>query len=82
MEQPPVEIALAETIYGRTLGTFLDLVKNPCLLQETAYPGGCLQIGVNREGCNPMHLTRAHVAALLPLLTRFVETGSLEEVPK
>jgi hypothetical protein len=65
---------------------FLDEYDRPCSIQESSFANErMLWLGCNEgthhhvtgECLARMHLTREQVAALLPHLTRFVETGRL-----
>lgn len=37
--------------------------------------------GVTHNANTPMHFSREQVAALLPMLHRFVETGEIDDTP-
>ena len=73
------EAALAwkhgETARGFTLIEFADEYGKACSLQESSLATrACIWLGANEER---MHLTQAHVKALLPYLQRFVDSGAL-----
>lgn len=62
---------------------FEDRYGKPCSIQDSSLATErCIWLGVNTAGgkLSRMHLTQAMVAALLPLLERFVATGSIAEV--
>jgi hypothetical protein len=58
---------------------FFDHLKQRCTIHETIKGSQCLVVGTNREA---MYLTRGMVAELLPILTRFTETGTITETDK
>ena len=55
---------------------FQDHNYNHCSIQASSVAVDCIWLGVNE---NRMHLTRGHVADMLPLLSRFAETGKIDE---
>lgn len=81
-EQPPTELILERSENGVLGTTFSDINERECSLVASSAEGEAIRLGVqtNHDGTNmeKMHLNRDQVAALLPHLTRFVETGSLE----
>lgn len=59
------------------------------LKKFTPYAGGWVDVplemepmGVTHSANTMMHLNREQVAALLPMLQRFVATGEIEEAPQ
>jgi hypothetical protein len=70
------EIVLEPTSRGFLKGTWTDDYGKRCSIQESsADPLNRIWLGIERE--RRMHLNQEMVAALLPILTRFVETGGL-----
>jgi hypothetical protein len=77
LEPGPIE--LAPTDRGFLRGEFADLNYERCSVQESSLATGrALWLGVDGSDAR-MHLSRATVAALLPLLERFAATGRLSE---
>jgi hypothetical protein len=70
-------MTLKTTSRGFAYGEFTDYYSELCTIQKSSIATKDL-IWLGRDGYR-MHLTRDMVAELLPLLTRFVETGRLEE---
>lgn len=79
-------IELRPTERGFMLGEFTDRYGERCSIQKSSLATeDCIWLGCNHENKTPdgtpigarMHLTRAMAADLLPLLTKFVETGEL-----
>lgn len=69
-------IVLATTDRGFKRGEFEDVMYETCTIQESSLATEpCIWLGIDRF--DRMHLTRPMVAALLPHLRRFVETGEL-----
>lgn len=69
--------SLATTSRGFHVAHFIDDYQEPCSIQESsAADTPCLWLGVDRIG-HRMHLTQEMVAAMLPMLQRFVETGKI-----
>jgi hypothetical protein len=73
---PPLEIKKER---GKPSARFLDNYHERCIICEPNDTTKCLILGANRE---PMYLTRGMVAELLPILTRFTETGTITETDK
>lgn len=79
-----ISFPIHATERGFKRGEFLDFNGDACSIQESSLATEpALWLGQN-EGTHHMgkctarmHLTRAHAAALIPLLQRFVETGRL-----
>jgi len=68
---------------GFALAEFTDRYNAACSIQNSSLASEpCIWLGVHEVAGEParMHLTQEMVAALLPLLQRFVETGSIAEV--
>ena len=61
---------------GKRQGTFDDALADPCILSQRP---GDNKIALGLSETSKMILTQAQVAELLPILTRFVETGELGE---
>lgn len=60
---------------GFVRGEFTDHYGLACSLQKSSLATrDCIWLGVDDHR---MHLTQEHVAALLPMLQHFVETGEL-----
>ena len=80
-------IVLEKTARGFLRGEFEDRYGEKCSIQESSIASEfCIWLGCEHEtkardgepvGAR-MHLTQARAAELLPLLQRFVETGTLE----
>lgn len=74
----PEELTVSTTDRGFPCAYFLDYYKHPCYIQKSSLADEhCIWLGVVGR---PMHLNSDQVAALLPLLIRFVETGEIQEV--
>lgn len=58
---------------------FYDFYRYPCSIQESSLATE-EAIWLGRDG-HRMHLTRSHVALLLPMLQHFAETGNLPDPP-
>ena len=74
--------AVTETCRGFAVAKFRDRYNHQCSIQDSsAATEPCLWLGVDQDVIpqTRMHLTQDQVRALLPLLTRFVETGSIGE---
>lgn len=79
-------ISLYRTARGFARADFIDLYGSECSIQESSRAtGAALWLGVDRDfderessTGHRMHLSQEMAAALIPLLARFVETGSLE----
>lgn len=87
------QIKLTLTERGFARGEFTDLYDEKCSIQESSLATDyCIWLGMDEapepkgplQALHPpacrMHLNRKQVAALLPLLQHFVETGRLPEV--
>jgi len=56
---------------------FDDRYGEPCSLQESSLAfEDAIWLGTNKDG-NRMHLTKEHVAEILPILQHFMDTGKL-----
>ena len=69
---------------GFMRGEFVDLYSDQCSIQESSLAEvDAIWLGVHKtdkgDESTRMHLNREMVAALLPLLKRFVKTGQLKE---
>jgi hypothetical protein len=74
---PPVPVELNATGRGFSRGEFTDLYGEPCSIQDSSLAtDDAIWLGAD---ANRMHLSRAHAVALLPLLQRFVDTGTIGE---
>jgi hypothetical protein len=71
---------------GFLRGEFLDRYGEKCSIQKSSLATeDCIWLGCNHETVDKegrpcgarMHLTQAMAADLIPLLTKFVETGEL-----
>lgn len=78
-------IELAPTERGFVRGNFIDRYGQTCSIQKSSIATedaiwlGCNEgLHVDGQCCARMHLTQEMIAALLPLLHRFVETGELD----
>lgn len=78
-------IEIKQTSRGFDAGKFTDLYASECSIQKSSLATqDCIWLGVDQPAPDMaglqlrMHLTRATVADLLPLLQRFVDTGELE----
>lgn len=68
-------LTLTVTDRGFVIGAWLDRYGKACRIQGSSLATeACIWLGA---GDQAMHLTRGMVAALLPLLARFVATGEL-----
>lgn len=76
---------LQATARGFSYAEFKDSYGNLCSIQDSsnaAHAAIWLGVSDDHEGNHVnarMHLTQAEAAALIPLLRRFVETGSISE---
>lgn len=77
---------LRSTIRGFSLARFTDRYGKPCSIQQNSLATEpCIWLGCEHETVDAdglpigarMHLTQAMVAALIPFLQRFVDTGDL-----
>ncbi|PAL25509.1 DNA-binding domain-containing protein [Sphingopyxis sp. GW247-27LB] len=74
---PPAPVEFSATSRGFSRGEFIDLYGKPCSVQDSSLAtADAIWLGVHE---NRMHLSREHAAALLPLLQRFIDTGSIGE---
>jgi hypothetical protein len=63
---------------GFALGTFLDLNNNVCTIQDSSLATSeAIWLGAKGPENTRMLLNVDHVAALIEVLQRFVETGSV-----
>lgn len=70
-------LKIGTTQRGFDLAAFEDLYGKPCSIQKSSLATeDCIWLGVDGADFR-MHLTQQHVADLLPLLNRFVETGEI-----
>lgn len=73
------EIKLGTNERGFAIGKFQDLYGHPCSVQKSSLAtDDAIWLGRDNIEHARMHLDRELVAALLPLLQRFIETGELE----
>lgn len=73
------EITIQRDSLGRQVGLFNDRHSRGCVIQEnliTDEGEPCIRLGPDLFN-QQMLLTREHVAVLIPLLQKFVETGEL-----
>lgn len=61
---------------GLRRAEFVDCDGRPCIIMESSLATE-RAIRLGKRDLDKMHLTQEQVAALLPLLQRFVETGEL-----
>ena len=74
-----MKIKLETDEKGFVAGKFQDLYGIPCLIQKSnRVADDSIWLGRNHGESTLMQLDKERVAALLPLLKRFVETGELE----
>lgn len=79
-----VDIVLGKTDRGFSYGMWTDRYGSVCSIQDSSLATEeCIWLGVHTPfpgatGICRMHLTRAMAEALLPILHRFVETGSIK----
>lgn len=80
-DQQPKTIGIKANERGFMSGDFQDLNGILCSIQKSSLAtDDAIWLGTNRTSApNRMHLNRQHVAALLPLLQHFVETGELPQ---
>lgn len=72
----PITLAPAND-RGFLRGNFVDRYGEKCSIQKSSLAGeDCIWLGCDKH-CR-MHLTREMAADLIPLLTKFIETGELE----
>lgn len=77
------DIVLGKTDRGFSYGRWTDRYGSVCSIQDSSLATEeCIWLGVDTPfpgstGIVRMHLTRAMAEALLPILHRFVETGSI-----
>lgn len=81
-----MEIKMEKTPRGFRRAEFLDRYEKECSIQEsslatgTAIWLGCNEGSHHQNTCAArMHLTKEHVAALIPLLEHFVKKGYLPD---
>lgn len=67
---------IERTSRGVVEAIFLDAEDQSCYIAES-FSGGMPHIWVGGESRESMHLSREHVTILLPLLQRFVATGTI-----
>lgn len=79
-DQEPKTIVLSRQSNGLQRGVFTDLFHEQCHILESGHTQE-KAIWLGRPGAS-MHLSCQMVAALLPLLTEFVESGELTNVNK
>ncbi len=71
------KMEVKHTSRGFAIVNFKDHYGLHCSLQKSSLADqDAIWLGGN--GADRMHLTQDHVAALLPILQRFVETGEIE----
>ena len=75
------EITLGTTDRGFAIARLVDRNGAVCSLQESSVATENL-VWLGVSGVNRMHLSQDQVAALLPLLQHFVETGALPSPPR
>lgn len=69
---------LTTTARGFAILRFVDRCGAPCSLQKSSSASeDCIWLGRDETEPGRMHLTQEMVAALLPHLQRFAETGEL-----
>lgn len=78
------KIEIGKTGRGFALGQFVDRYKQQCSVQDSSLATeAAIWLGVdedlNGKECTRMHLTTEMVQALLPVLERFVRTGTITE---
>ncbi len=76
------KIAFGLTSRGFGRGEFLDRYAAECSVQDSSLATeNCIWLGVDRtnngEESHRMHLTQEMAAALIPVLQRFVDTGTV-----
>lgn len=70
------ELAVEHTGRGFAISKFVDRYGHECSIQDSSIATEpCIWLGLTKDG--RAHLTVDHVRSLLPLLSRFVETGSI-----
>lgn len=81
------KIEMKKTCRGFARADFDDLYSQKCSIQKSSLATqDAIWLGVdntgpqmgNREVGDRMHLSREHVKALLPSLTKFAKTGNLK----
>lgn len=78
----PMKLELKHTQRGFSRAEFTDEYGEQCSIQDSSIATeACVWLGVDHVNGSParMHLTVDMAAALIPLLQRFVETGSIGE---
>ena len=80
----PTKIEIGKTDRGFALGQFVDRYKQQCSVQDSSLAAEAaiwlgVDVDLNGKECTRMHLTTEMAAALLPVLERFVRTGSIAE---
>lgn len=74
---PAAPVEINATNRGFSRGEFTDLYGKSCSIQDSSLAmADAIWLGVHE---NRMHLSREHAAALLPVLQRFVDTGTIGE---
>lgn len=74
----PIELKIEVAGQGFARAEFSDRYEIPCSIQDRQLDSGdCMWLGV--APYSRMLLTQDMAAALLPLMQRFVETGSIAE---
>lgn len=74
-----MEIKLRKNERGFSVGEFKDLYGVPCSIQKSnRVADDSIWLGRDHGEGTLMQLDKERVAALLPLLERFVKTGELE----
>lgn len=81
MSEP--HVPLSRTARGFAVGRFEDLYGAKCSVQDSSLATAfALWLGVDQDADGEdgvrMHLTQDMVRALLPVLQRFADTGSIE----
>jgi hypothetical protein len=73
-----VTIQIEATSRGFSRGEFVDRYGEKCSIQKSSLATEeCIWLGVDHDPPTRMHLTQAHIKALLPLLELFARTGYL-----
>lgn len=76
-----MKILVGQTERGFSFGEFIDANGEPCSIQDSsAAEDYFLWLGRDEAGDKParMHLTVERAAALIPMLARFVKTGTIQ----
>ena len=77
------EMSIGYTSRGFAVARALDRYGTPFSVQDSSLAEeACIWLGSDGDEPCRAHLTQEQVAALLPLLTRFVETGSIRPEPR